>query len=59
MGYSPALLGVAAFVKELTIREDYTLLWLKTLAGCHLLGNLCKGLVASLCNHTLEVWYCV
>ena len=48
---------VAAFVKELTIREGYALLWLETLAGCHLLGNLCKCLVTSLCNHTSEVWY--
>ena len=32
-------------------------LWLETLADCHELGNLCKGLVASLCNHTSEVWY--
>ena len=22
------------------------------------IGILCKGLVASLCNHTSEVWYC-
>ena len=42
----------------MTIREGYALLWLETLAGCHSLGNLCKGLVAPLCNHTLEVWYC-
>ena len=51
-------LGVATFAKELIIRECYALLWLETLADCHLLGNLCKGLVASLCNHTSEVWYC-
>jgi hypothetical protein len=27
------------------------------LVGHHLLGNLCKGLVASLYNHTSTVWY--
>jgi hypothetical protein len=25
--------------------------------GCYTLGNLCKGLVAPLCNHTSVVWY--
>jgi hypothetical protein len=28
-----------------------------SLVGHNLLGNLCKGLVASLCSHTLVVWY--
>jgi hypothetical protein len=27
------------------------------LMGHNLLGNLCKGLVASLCSHTPIVWY--
>jgi hypothetical protein len=29
----------------------------ETLVGDHLLGNLCKGLVASLYNHASVVWY--
>jgi hypothetical protein len=30
----------------------------ETSAGYYWLESLCKGLVASLCNHTSEVWYC-
>jgi hypothetical protein len=35
----------------------YTLLTDPDLVGQNLLGNLCKGHVASLCNHTSVVWY--
>ena len=52
MGYSPVLLGVAALAKVLTIREFYALFWLETLADCHSLGNLSKGLVVNLSPHT-------
>jgi hypothetical protein len=38
-------------------RGLYTLLTDLDLVGHHLLENLCKGHVASLCNHTSEVWY--
>jgi hypothetical protein len=38
-------------------RGLYTLLTDPDLVGHNLLGNLCKGHVASLCNHTLVVWY--
>jgi hypothetical protein len=38
-------------------RELYTLLTDLDLVGHNLLENLCKGLVASLCNHTSVVWY--
>jgi hypothetical protein len=34
------------------LRQHYS-----SLVGHNLLGNLCKGLVASLCSHTLVVWY--
>jgi hypothetical protein len=35
----------------------YTLLTDPDLVGHNLLGNLCKGHVVSLCNHTSVVWY--
>jgi hypothetical protein len=38
-------------------RGLYTLLTDPNLVGYNLLGNLCKGHVASLCNHTSVVWY--
>jgi hypothetical protein len=38
-------------------RGLYTLLTDPDLVGHNLLGNLCKGHVASLCNHTSVVWY--
>jgi hypothetical protein len=38
-------------------RGLYTLLTHPDLVGHNLLENLCKGLVASLCNHTPVVWY--
>ena len=62
-GYSSVLLGqLALFNGPLAryhlIRTVLWPLWLETSADCHRLGNLCKGLVASLCNHTSEVWYC-
>jgi hypothetical protein len=38
-------------------RGLYTLLTDRDLVGHNLLGNLCKGHVASLCNHTSVVWY--
>jgi hypothetical protein len=38
-------------------RGIYTLLTDPDLVGHNLLGNLCKGRVASLCNHTSVVWY--
>jgi hypothetical protein len=38
-------------------RELYTLLTDPDLVGHYLLENLCKGHVASLCNHTSVVWY--
>jgi hypothetical protein len=38
-------------------RGLYTLLTDPDLVGHYLLENLCKGLVASLCNHILVVWY--
>jgi hypothetical protein len=44
VGYQPA-------------RGLYTLLTNPDLVGHNLLGNLCKGHVASLCNHTSVVWY--
>jgi hypothetical protein len=37
-------------------RGLYTLLTDPDLMGHNLLGNLCEGLVASLCNHTSVVW---
>jgi hypothetical protein len=37
-------------------RGLYTLLTDPDLVGHNLLGNLCKGHVASLCNHTSVVW---
>jgi hypothetical protein len=37
-------------------RGLFTLLTDPDLVGHNLLGNLCKGLVASLCNHTAVVW---
>jgi hypothetical protein len=38
-------------------RGLYTFLTDPDLVGHNLLGNLCKGHVASLCNHTSVVWY--
>jgi hypothetical protein len=38
-------------------RGLYTLPTDPDLVGHNLLGNLCKGHVASLCNHTSVVWY--
>jgi hypothetical protein len=38
-------------------RGLYTLLTDPDLVGHNLLRNLCKGHVASLCNHTSVVWY--
>jgi hypothetical protein len=38
-------------------RGLYSLLTDPDLVGHNLLGNLCKGHVASLCNHTSVVWY--
>jgi hypothetical protein len=38
-------------------RGLYTLLTDPGLVGHNLLGNLCKGHVASLCNHTSVVWH--
>jgi hypothetical protein len=38
-------------------RGLYTLLTDPDLVGHNLLGNLCKGLVASLCSHSSVVWY--
>jgi hypothetical protein len=38
-------------------RGLYTLLTDSDLVGHNLLENLCKGHVASLCNHTSAVWY--
>jgi hypothetical protein len=38
-------------------RRLYTLLSDTDLVGHNLLENLCKSLVASLCNHTSVVWY--
>jgi hypothetical protein len=38
-------------------RGLYTLLTDPDLVGHNLLGNFCKGHVASLCNHTSVVWY--
>jgi hypothetical protein len=38
-------------------RRLYTLLTDPDLVGHYMLENLCKGLVASLCNHTSVVWY--
>jgi hypothetical protein len=35
----------------------YNLLTDPDIVGHNLLGNLCKGHVASLCNHTSVVWY--
>ena len=63
MGYSSVLLGQlilfnGPLARYHLIRTVLWPLWLETLADCHRLGNLCKGLVASLCNHTSEVWYC-
>jgi hypothetical protein len=38
-------------------RGLYTLLTNPDLFGHNFLGNLCKGHVATLCNHTSVVWY--
>jgi hypothetical protein len=38
-------------------RGLYTLVTNPDLVGHNLLGNFCKGHVASLCNHTSVAWY--
>jgi hypothetical protein len=53
----PGSFGVAAFAKVLTTREGYGPPWAVTVIGCWCFACLCKGFVASLCNHTSEVWY--
>jgi hypothetical protein len=42
---------------NLTARGLYTLLTDPDIVGQYLFENLCKGHVASLCNHTSVVWY--
>jgi hypothetical protein len=50
-------LGLLFMVGNWPARGLYTLLTDSDLEGCNFLGNLCKGLVASLCSHTSVVWY--
>jgi hypothetical protein len=61
VGYRLALAGgwvsYSFMVGYRPARGLYTLLTGPDIVGHNLLGNLCKGHVASLCNHTLVVWY--
>jgi hypothetical protein len=61
VGYRLALAGgwVSYFfmVGYQPARGLYTFVTDSDLVGHYLLGNLCKGHVASLCNHTSVVWY--
>jgi hypothetical protein len=61
VGYGLALaagwVSYFSMVGHRPARGLYTLLTDPNLVGHNLLGNLCKRLVASLCNHTSVVWY--
>jgi hypothetical protein len=61
VGYGLALAGgrvsYSFMVGYRPARGLYTLLTDPDLMGHNLLGNLCKGHVVSLCNHTSVVWY--
>ena len=57
-GYSAYQRGLVRLRGTLALGGGCTCPVAETSAGYYWLESLCKGLVASLCNHTSEVWYC-